>query len=66
APAADPAALPGNGNGARVVPRPTGGVRRTDDKTAADPAPGAGASADRPDSTGAQDSTEPGEAFRGR
>ncbi|WP_225831555.1 MtrAB system histidine kinase MtrB [Streptomyces sp. NK08204] len=30
-PTADPTALPGSGNGARVVPRPVGGARRTDD-----------------------------------
>ncbi|AYN43800.1 HAMP domain-containing protein [Streptomyces dangxiongensis] len=54
-PAADPTALPGNG--ARVVPRPTGGARRPDDRPAARPAPdtdtdrpGAGlADAGRPD-----------------
>ncbi|MFJ9814269.1 MtrAB system histidine kinase MtrB [Streptomyces sp. NPDC101151] len=61
-PAADPTALPGNGNGARVVPRPAGGTRR--------PGPGAGPAADthqgRPDPAGPKDSTEPGEAFRGR
>ncbi|MGQ5637919.1 MULTISPECIES: MtrAB system histidine kinase MtrB [unclassified Streptomyces] len=64
APAADPAALPGNGNGARVVPRPTGGQRRTEDRPAAapaaDPGPGRGVAAE------AEESTEPGEAFRGR
>ncbi|MEV6051023.1 MtrAB system histidine kinase MtrB [Streptomyces sp. NPDC052107] len=64
APAADPAALPGNGNGARVVPRPTGGARRADDRPAARPAPDAGAA--RPDAADTEDSTEPGEAFRGR
>ncbi|MEU6775823.1 MtrAB system histidine kinase MtrB [Streptomyces sp. NPDC046759] len=62
--AADPAALPGQGNGARVVPRPTGGARRTDDRPATDPAPGGGA--DRPEAAAAQDSNEPGEALRGR
>ncbi|MFF7351944.1 MtrAB system histidine kinase MtrB [Streptomyces filipinensis] len=61
---ADPAALPGNGNGARVVPRPTGGTQRTDDKPVTPPAPDAGAA--RPDAAQAEDSTEPGEAFRGR
>ncbi|GGU72444.1 two-component sensor histidine kinase [Streptomyces filipinensis] len=61
---ADPAALPGNGNGARVVPRPTGGTQRTDDKPVTPPAPEAGAT--RPDAAQAEDSTEPGEAFRGR
>ncbi|MEU5539712.1 MtrAB system histidine kinase MtrB [Streptomyces sp. NPDC020362] len=63
-PAADPTALPGHGNGARVVSRTTGGARRTDDGPAAgqahDTQPG------RPDPAGAEDSTEPGEAFRGR
>ncbi|MEU6506457.1 MULTISPECIES: MtrAB system histidine kinase MtrB [unclassified Streptomyces] len=64
-PAADPAALPGNGNGARVVPRPAGGPRQPDDRAAAGPA--AGADAARPDAAAApQDSTEPGEAIRGR
>ncbi|MFI2200538.1 MtrAB system histidine kinase MtrB [Streptomyces sp. NPDC020192] len=64
-PAADPAALPGNGNGARVVPRSTGGPRRLDDGTAAGSAADPGVA--RPDTGGApQDSTEPGEAFRGR
>ncbi|MGW5432069.1 MtrAB system histidine kinase MtrB [Streptomyces sp. NPDC004059] len=62
--AADPAALPGNGNGARVVPRPTGGARRTDDRPATRPAPDAGPA--RPDAADTEDSTEPGEAFRGR
>ncbi|MFD8395150.1 MtrAB system histidine kinase MtrB [Streptomyces sp. NPDC059680] len=64
APAADPAALPGNGNGARVVSRPTGGARRVDDRPAARPAPGVGTA--RPDMADTEDSTEPGEAFRGR
>ncbi|MCC5477545.1 MtrAB system histidine kinase MtrB [Streptomyces barringtoniae] len=64
APAADPAALPGNGNGARVVSRPTGGARRVDDRPAARPAPGVGTA--RPDTADTEDSTEPGEAFRGR
>ncbi|MFD5797446.1 MtrAB system histidine kinase MtrB [Streptomyces diastatochromogenes] len=63
-PAADPTALPGNGNGARVVPRPTGGARRPDDRPAADPAPDTHTG--RPDQAGPKDSTEPGEAFRGR
>ncbi|MGW7378689.1 MtrAB system histidine kinase MtrB [Streptomyces sp. NPDC054794] len=63
-PAADPTALPGNG--ARVVPRPTGSARRQDDAPAADAArdetgdgPGGAAS-------GEGDSNKPGEAFRGR
>ncbi|MGW1808867.1 MtrAB system histidine kinase MtrB [Streptomyces sp. NPDC002078] len=63
-PTADPAALPGNGNGARVVPRPTGGARRADDRPTTRPAPDAGAA--RPDAADKEDSTEPGEAFRGR
>ncbi|GHI07260.1 MtrAB system histidine kinase MtrB [Streptomyces cellostaticus] len=63
-PAADPTALPGHGNGARVVPRPTGGARRPDDRPAAGPAPDTHAG--RPDPAGPDDSTEPGEAFRGR
>ncbi|MFF8401004.1 MtrAB system histidine kinase MtrB [Streptomyces sp. NPDC014846] len=75
APAADPTALPGNGNGARVVPRPSGGARRADDGGvrgaddggAGHPAPGA--SPARPDAAEQGDTTEqtePGEAFRGR
>ncbi|MGW3208184.1 MtrAB system histidine kinase MtrB [Streptomyces sp. NPDC001135] len=62
--AAGPAALPGNGNGARVVPRPAGGTQRADGKSATPPAPDTGAA--RPDAAQAEDSTEPGEAFRGR
>ncbi|MFG2885424.1 MtrAB system histidine kinase MtrB [Streptomyces sp. NPDC048297] len=96
-PVADPTALPGNGNGARVVPRPGGG-QHPDDKPAGpatdthetqrepaeaprglaetrrdpaeirrDPAEirrdPAGA---RRDPAGQHDTTEPGEAFRGR
>ncbi|ANP55435.1 two-component sensor histidine kinase [Streptomyces griseochromogenes] len=63
-PAADPTALPGHGNGARVVPRPPGGARRPDDGSTAGPAPDTHAG--RPDPAGPDDSTEPGEAFRGR
>ncbi|OYP20317.1 sensor histidine kinase [Streptomyces sp. FBKL.4005] len=63
-PAVDPTALPGNGNGARVVPRPTGGVRRPGDRPGAPAAPEGGA--ERPEAATPQDSTEPGEAFRGR
>ncbi|MEU6385490.1 MtrAB system histidine kinase MtrB [Streptomyces bauhiniae] len=56
---ADPTALPGNGNGNRVVPRPANGGRRPDDRTGTQvPDP-------RPEPAG-QDSTEAGEAFRGR
>jgi two-component system sensor histidine kinase MtrB len=58
-PAAGPAALPGNGNGARVVPRPTGGARRPDSLPAQSPATDT-------DAAVPHDSTEPGEAFRGR
>ncbi|MFE9452732.1 MtrAB system histidine kinase MtrB [Streptomyces sp. NPDC006739] len=64
-PAADPTALPGNGNGARVVPRPAGPVRRQDDRPAG--AAPREESAGRPDpAAGAQDSNTSGEAFRGR
>ncbi|WP_030348543.1 MtrAB system histidine kinase MtrB [Streptomyces sp. NRRL S-1022] len=64
-PSADPTALPGNGNGTRVVPRPTGGAaRRPADGPGARPAPEPGG--DRPDTATPNDSTEPGEAFRGR
>ncbi|QHA09673.1 HAMP domain-containing protein [Streptomyces broussonetiae] len=64
-PAAGPTALPGNGNGTRVVPRPTGGTRRPDDGSAAGPAGDAGAAPQ--EAAAAEDSTtEPGEAFRGR
>ncbi|MEV7201634.1 MtrAB system histidine kinase MtrB [Streptomyces griseoluteus] len=62
-PVADPTALPGNGNGNRVVPRPANGGRRSDDRSGAqvpDPRAGGG-----PEPAG-QDSTEAGEAFRGR
>ncbi|GHH13396.1 MtrAB system histidine kinase MtrB [Streptomyces rubradiris] len=66
-PAADPTALPGKGNGARVVPRPTGGVRRPGDEAATRPAPDVpDAAGTRPDSAAPQDSTQSGEAFRGR
>ncbi|MDO0927433.1 MtrAB system histidine kinase MtrB [Streptomyces sp. TG1A-8] len=60
--AADPTALPGNGNGARVVPRP-GGARHADDRPAG---PVAEPHTDRPEATGPRDSNEPGEAIRGR
>ncbi|KOV57681.1 histidine kinase [Streptomyces sp. MMG1121] len=63
-PAVDPSALPGNGTGARVVPRPTGGARRPDDRPGAEPAADAGTT--RSDAAVPEDSTEPGEAFRGR
>ncbi|MFI9394800.1 MtrAB system histidine kinase MtrB [Streptomyces bauhiniae] len=62
-PVADPTALPGNGNGNRVVPRPANGGRRPDDRTGTQvPDPRA---AGGPEHAG-QDSTEAGEAFRGR
>ncbi|WP_330458167.1 MtrAB system histidine kinase MtrB [Streptomyces sp. NBC_00820] len=61
-PTADPAALPGTG-GARVVPRPAGGGRRADDKPAG---PVSDPHAGRPEPAGQENSTEPGEAFRGR
>ncbi|MYV41413.1 HAMP domain-containing protein [Streptomyces sp. SID1328] len=62
-PVADPTALPGNGNGNRVVPRPANGGRRPDDRTGTQvPDPRAG---DGPEPA-EQDSTEAGEAFRGR
>ncbi|MFS4097651.1 MtrAB system histidine kinase MtrB [Streptomyces sp. AF1A] len=61
-PAADPTALPGNGSGARVVPRPAGGTRRPDDRAAA----GAASDADTARPPRPEQSTEPGEAFRGR
>ncbi|GGW35150.1 two-component sensor histidine kinase [Streptomyces lucensis JCM 4490] len=63
-PAADPTALPGNGTGTRVVPRPAGGVRRPGDRTAESPAPDTNAA--RPDTAQPGDPTEPGEEFRGR
>ncbi|WP_194858955.1 MtrAB system histidine kinase MtrB [Streptomyces sp. SUK 48] len=69
APTADPTALPGNGNGTRVVPRPTGPVRRPEERPAADPGADAGAvrpESERPRTARPEDSTEPGEAFRGR
>ncbi|MEW2289685.1 MtrAB system histidine kinase MtrB [Streptomyces sp. NPDC047841] len=65
-PATGPTALPGNGNGTRVVPRPAAGARRPADGPAAHPSPGAGAGAGGPDAAVPEDSTEPGEAFRGR
>ncbi|MFJ9902828.1 MtrAB system histidine kinase MtrB [Streptomyces sp. NPDC101152] len=59
-PTADPTALPGNG--ARVVPRPTG-TRRADDAPLGDGAPDEASG--RPDA-GPEDSTRQGEASRGR
>ncbi|MCH0560568.1 MtrAB system histidine kinase MtrB [Streptomyces sp. MUM 16J] len=61
-PAADPTALPGNGIGARVVPRPAGGALHHD-QPAEDPVPGTGAAGQE---SSTEDATEPGEAFRGR
>ncbi|MBJ6638946.1 HAMP domain-containing protein [Streptomyces sp. DHE7-1] len=63
-PAVDPSALPGNGNGARVVPRPAGGARRPEDRLG--PQRAADTDAGRPEPAGPEDATEPGEAFRGR
>ncbi|MFE3637175.1 MtrAB system histidine kinase MtrB [Streptomyces sp. NPDC059168] len=63
-PAVDPSALPGNGNGARVVPRPAGGARRPGDRSG--PPQAADTDTGRPDRAGSEDATEPGEAFRGR
>ncbi|MFG2134435.1 MtrAB system histidine kinase MtrB [Streptomyces sp. NPDC048751] len=60
-PTADPTALPGNG--ARVVPRPGGGTRRQDDRSATDTE--RGANPGRAD-TGPEGSNQHGEAFRGR
>ncbi|MEW2134050.1 MtrAB system histidine kinase MtrB [Streptomyces sp. NPDC005435] len=60
---ADPAALPGNGNGARVVPRPANGAPHTDDSA---PGPAPGADGGRPGTAVQQDPTEPGEAVSGR
>lgn len=59
-PAADPTALPGNG--ARVVPRPGGAVRRQDDA----PAPGTAHEESAGGADAVEDLNEPGEAFRGR
>ncbi|MFJ9347008.1 MtrAB system histidine kinase MtrB [Streptomyces sp. NPDC101237] len=56
-PTADPTALPGNG--ARVVPRPGGSVRRQESTAGTGPA-GDGSVG------GADESNTPGEAFRGR
>ncbi|MDN3028716.1 MtrAB system histidine kinase MtrB [Streptomyces sp. S.PB5] len=63
-PTADPTALPGNG--ARVVPRPTGGARPADDTAAAvDAPPSDGRPSDgRP--SDAADRSKQGEASRGR
>ncbi|RRQ79657.1 two-component sensor histidine kinase [Streptomyces griseofuscus] len=69
APTADPTALPGNGNGTRVVPRTTGPVRRSEERPAADPGADSGAvrpGSDRRGTARPEDSTEAGEAFRGR
>ncbi|MEU4151411.1 MtrAB system histidine kinase MtrB [Streptomyces sp. NPDC026659] len=60
---ADPTALPGNGNGARVVPRPANGARRADDNA---PGPAPEADSGRPGAAAQQDPTEPGEAVSGR
>ncbi|MDT7847725.1 MtrAB system histidine kinase MtrB [Streptomyces justiciae] len=71
-PTADPTALPGNG--ARVVPRPTGGARPADDSAADAPAQGAPSQdapapeAPAPDArnAGSEDRSKQGEASRGR
>ncbi|MEU6285150.1 MtrAB system histidine kinase MtrB [Streptomyces sp. NPDC047028] len=63
-PAADPTALPGNGN-ARVVSRPDGSAPRPDPRPAATPARENGTDRPHP-AAGPENSTEPGEAFRGR
>jgi two-component system sensor histidine kinase MtrB len=62
-PTADPTALPGNG--ARVVPRPTGGTRRQEDRTPVESA--RSEAADSTDPAGVpEDSNKQGEASRGR
>ncbi|MET8446917.1 MtrAB system histidine kinase MtrB [Streptomyces sp. NPDC005209] len=63
-PAADPTALPGNG--ARVVPRPTGSARRQDDAPVADAARDETGDGPGGAACGEGDSNKPGEAFRGR
>ncbi|MBV2354308.1 HAMP domain-containing protein [Streptomyces sp. J2-1] len=71
-PSAGPAALPGNGNGARVVPRPAGPADggRSAGGTAAprghDDRPVPGQTGGSPEGAGPKDASEPGEAFRGR
>ncbi|MFJ5263476.1 MtrAB system histidine kinase MtrB [Streptomyces sp. NPDC088387] len=62
APTADPTALPGNG--ARVVPRPTGGAVRPQDDTAAPDGP-RGTAPHRPEAR-AEEPDRQGEASRGR
>jgi two-component system sensor histidine kinase MtrB len=62
-PTADPTALPGNG--ARVVPRPTGGTRRQEDRTPAGPARSEAADSTDPAAV-PEDSNKQGEASRGR
>ncbi|MFJ9713046.1 MtrAB system histidine kinase MtrB [Streptomyces sp. NPDC101234] len=57
APTADPTALPGNG--ARVVPRPTGGARRQESTSET-------GAADDGSVAGPEEPNKPGEAFRGR
>lgn len=71
-PTADPTALPGNG--ARVVPRPTGGARPADDSATDAPSQGESSQnapapeAPAPDArnAGSQDRSKQGEASRGR
>ncbi len=60
---ADPTALPGNG--ARVVPRPTGGTRRQDDRPVAEPGRSEAAGSTDP-AAAPENSTKQGEASRGR
>jgi two-component system sensor histidine kinase MtrB len=60
---ADPTALPGNG--ARVVPRPTGGARRQEDRSPADPARSEAVGSTDPAAV-PEDSNKQGEASRGR
>ncbi|QLJ00088.1 HAMP domain-containing histidine kinase [Streptomyces sp. NEAU-sy36] len=62
APAADPTALPGNGNGARVVPRHVRPEPGRPDPVRPDPV----RPEPRPEPARPEDPTEPGEAFRGR
>ncbi|MEU2309522.1 MtrAB system histidine kinase MtrB [Streptomyces misionensis] len=62
APTADPTALPGNGNGARVVPRHVRPEPERPEPVRSDPV----RPEPRPEPAGPEDSTEPGEAFRGR
>jgi two-component system sensor histidine kinase MtrB len=62
-PTADPTALPGNG--ARVVPRPTGGTRRQEERSPADTLRSDSARSTDP-AAAPEDSNKQGEASRGR